>query len=133
MICLLAGGCSLRESGGVRPLPTVSGSYATTADWRMVLQKPLPTNDNLNQIITCAEPSPDVAKIAAQTASGDFGASAKGIAKVQPEVALSFALARSESLAQLGKRLATVPLLRDALYRRARHTATMRSARPPTP
>ena len=116
-ICFLVGGCSLGETGGVKPLPAVSSSYTTTADWRMVLQKPLPTRDNPNQIITCAEPSPDVAKIAAQTASGDFGASAKGMAKVQPEVALSFALARSESLAQLGKRLATVQLLRDALYR----------------
>lgn len=115
---LLVGGCGLRESGGVRPLSMTPRSYATSADWRLVFERrSTRAGDGTEKIITCAEPSPDIAKIAAQTASGGFTGSAKGLAKVQPEVALTVALARSEAMAQLGKRLATVQLLRDALYR----------------
>jgi hypothetical protein len=68
--------------------------------------------------ITCAEPSPDVAKIASASFSGDLAASAQSAGPIQnPELALSLALARTESLAQLGQRLATIQLLRDGLFR----------------
>ena len=68
--------------------------------------------------ITCAEPSPDVAKIAA--AALDFSASGSAASAggaVSPALAASLAASRSEALAQLGQRIATIQLLRDGMFR----------------
>lgn len=68
--------------------------------------------------VICAEPSPDVAKIASASFSGDLAgaiADAGGVANAR--LAAGLALARSEGLAQLGQRLATIQLLRDGQYR----------------
>lgn len=66
--------------------------------------------------ITCAEPSPDVAK-AMSTA---FNASASGGVTlpngVTADVAAAVSRARAEALVQLGERLATIQLLRDGLH-----------------
>jgi hypothetical protein len=68
--------------------------------------------------ITCAEPSPDIAK--AVSSSFDFGSSfvAGGLLSgISPEAAAAVSIARAESMAQLTQRLATIQLLRDGLYR----------------
>jgi hypothetical protein len=70
--------------------------------------------------VICAEPSPEVAK-AFSTA---FGASAEAEAKAIPALsqagdvrgALAVSRARSEAIAQLGKRLGTIQLLRNGLF-----------------
>ncbi len=69
------------------------------------------------EFLTCAEPSPDVAK--ALSASVAFGAALTANLPngVTPEVAAAITKAGSESMAQLGERLATIQLLRDSLYR----------------
>lgn len=85
----------------------------TTADLRSVSRSP-----RNGSSIFCVEPSPDVAKIANASFSGDLGLSAEAIGNfASPELALALAAARAEGLTQLGQRLATIQLLRDGLYR----------------
>ena len=70
------------------------------------------------QMITCAEPSPDVAKIASASFDGSLAASASSVGSVaNPEIAAAVAASRAEGMAQLGQRLATIQLLRDGLFR----------------
>src|SRR5262245_57392642 len=93
-----------------------NGMVLSTADLRIINRTEYSAGNPA--YITCAEPSPDVAKIASASFSGDLAASAQSAGPIQnPELALSLALARTESLAQLGQRLATVQLLRDGMYR----------------
>jgi len=93
-----------------------NGMVLSTADLRTINRTEYSAGNPA--YITCAEPSPDVAKIASASFSGDLAASAQSAGPIQnPELALSLALARTESLAQLGQRLATVQLLRDGMYR----------------
>lgn len=71
-----------------------------------------------SNVVTCAEPSPDVARALSQ--SGNFGGSlaVSGLpAGIEPKLALAMSKAQAESAAQLGERLATIQLLRDGLYR----------------
>jgi hypothetical protein len=75
----------------------------TTADIRIITERPNPTQPG--HTVICTEPSPDVAK-ALSTASQLSGKAASG-----PEVALNFASA--EALAELAGRTA----LRDELYK----------------
>lgn len=86
--------------------------YAMTADYRVVYRA-----EREGRVVTCAEPSPDMARIVSATANMGLDASAKGLEKVEPTVALTLAAARSESMTQLGQRLATIQLLRDSTYR----------------
>jgi len=85
----------------------------TTADLRQTTR-----TRSAGAVITCAEPSPDVAKIAAAAMDTSASGSAQSVGNaVSPELALSLAASRSEALAQLGQRLATVQLLRDGMFR----------------
>ena len=69
------------------------------------------------QRVFCAEPSPDVAQ-AIQHAFG-FGLKGEGThpSGVAAGVGLSLSDAEAQAVAQLGERIATIQLLRDALYR----------------
>jgi hypothetical protein len=99
-----------------------SDALLTTADIRLISATPrgagsLSGRVNPKQII-CVEPSPDIAK--AVSANFNFGGSLGlgGLPSgVTADVALSFARARAESVAQMTERLATIQLLRDGLYR----------------
>ena len=113
--------------------------YVTNADLRLVYRftgyearlerdKAHPDDPSRNVIAyepreyLCAEPSPDVAKVvqAAITASGSGAATVTppaGGTKVDAQVAAQLAASRSEGLAQLTRRIATIQLLRDGLYR----------------
>jgi hypothetical protein len=63
--------------------------------------------------IVCAEPSPDVAVALAEAFSLGLSASAPNLG----QAGLSLGAASAESLAELGRRTATVQLMRDLLYR----------------
>jgi len=72
--------------------------------------------------VVCAEPSPDVAKIAAQAfgAGGTLDLGLRGSqapAESDLKSTLALSASRAEALAQLTQRLATIQLLRDGLYR----------------
>lgn len=112
---ILVSGCSNYWSGTRVQTKSVDSNQVlvTTADVRGIFRVASP-----GKSITCAEPSPDVAKIATASFSGDLAASASSIGSVvSPEIAMSLAMSRSEALAQLGQRLATIQLLRDGMYR----------------
>ena len=83
---------------------------------RLIVQRP--------QEITCAEPSPDVARVvqAALSSQLDVGATVTppvggGGTAVDARIMSALAATRAESIAQLTCRIATIQLLRDGLYR----------------
>ncbi|MGE0474225.1 MAG: hypothetical protein AB7P17_11385 [Nitrospirales bacterium] len=69
------------------------------------------------QRVFCAEPSPDIAE-AVQHAFG-FGVRGEGVhpSGIKAGLGLSLTSAEAQAVAQLGERIATIQLLRDALYR----------------
>lgn len=94
----------------------------TSADVRAVNRIPVRRDGRTGAItpdyVTCAEPSPDVAKAVSEAFSLSASLAAKGLPSgVSPQVAAAISRAQSESIAQLGERLATIQLLRDGLYR----------------
>jgi hypothetical protein len=114
MLAVTTGCTEFWTSTVSRNRPVQSGDVLmTTADLRQTTRQLMPGG-----VITCAEPSPDVAKIAAAAmdASASGSASSAGNA-VSPALAASLATSRSEALAQLGQRIATVQLLRDGMFR----------------
>jgi hypothetical protein len=84
---------------------TVSGKY-TTADYRLISQRR--RADDANPLIVCSEPSPDIAKAFSTAVSGSVG---RGIDAAEASYQ------QAEAIAQLGKRYATVQLLRDIRFR----------------
>lgn len=114
-ICLIVSGCGKTvylESGyGVQ----------TGADERIIYQvKREQDKDGRRrkpEYITCAEPSPDIAKVISESTSISGGFSAANLSGVSPEVAAAISRGKAEGLAQLTQRLATIQLLRDGLYR----------------
>lgn len=142
---VVLGGCSepfwtsnVRET---MSLPT-SGVIATNADVRLVHrfrgQEVVPAvnpdgtikNDGTGRQAMeirpreylCAEPSPDVARAvqAALSTSGSAAGTATppaGGTAIEAQLAFQTNASRSESVAQLTKRIATIQLLRDGLYR----------------
>lgn len=65
--------------------------------------------------IVCAEPSPDVAQALQQALTTSFGASSIIPGGRQASLSGNIGAAAAESIAQLGKRIATIQLLRDEL------------------
>lgn len=126
-VAVLVGGCA---TGTGRPAEVTTtalqgGEVAvgTTADTRLVFSSPNIGDNTLRRTanITCAEPSPDIAKIASEafSASLSAGADAPIFNGQQGEASLAGALgnSRAEHVAELGRRLATVQLVRDSLFR----------------
>ena len=93
----------------------------TTADYRTINQTSTGSRSVQGRIsptyITCAEPSPDVAKAVstALSVSGSGGVTLPN--GVTADVAAAVSRARAEALVQPGERLATIQLLRDGLHR----------------
>jgi len=115
-------GC--QDSGTFFRSKTLGGneSLLTSADLRTVNRVTPGGRISAGRInpafVTCAEPSPDVAKAVSSSLSAGGALSVQGIPSgVTPEVAAAVTRARAESVAQLGERLATIQLLRDGLYR----------------
>jgi hypothetical protein len=112
----------------LRVTPTMGDLHAvaTSADVRLVLTKPVDPAGNTDYVspktITCAEPSPDMARIVSQALGESSSFSLKGKMPSQPTAAqlnATMALSKShaEAIAQMTERLATIQLLRDGLYR----------------
>jgi len=93
----------------------------TSADVRIINRTPAtpdPENGGVRPgVITCAEPSPDVAKAVTEAFSASASLAGQSLQGPSAEAALALSRAQAESIAQLGERLATIQLLRDALYR----------------
>ncbi|WP_372090472.1 hypothetical protein P7L79_14050 [Tistrella mobilis] len=98
---------------------TPGGSMVTTADLRVINRSTRFDGNGVGHVVTCSEPSPDVAKILSAGATGSLSASAEAAGQdvANADLALMASLARAEALAQLGQRLATIQLLRDGLFR----------------
>jgi hypothetical protein len=96
---------SVKTAGG-------SDSLITTAEYRTVNH--LKREDG---IVTCAEPSPDVAKAVASSFDSGAAVTANLPSGVNPEVAFAVSRSQAASIAQLAERLATIQTLRDGLYR----------------
>jgi hypothetical protein len=128
LVLATMGFCACTNSTVLRPGPELgdASSVATSADIRLITSSPVNKIAEGDYVepkqITCSEPSPDVAKIV----SAAFGSSAgfAGKAKIpnaptSAELNTTLALSKSyaEGIAQMTERLATIQLLRDALYR----------------
>ena len=85
--------------------------FFNQADYRAVYST-LRSKNGVQNVVVCAEPSPDIAKV--YGSSGAFGASAS---KGGVGGSLFASIARAQAAAQLGERLATIQLVRDILYR----------------
>jgi hypothetical protein len=85
--------------------------FVTTAEYRVLTEATRQPDDKQQKTVVCVEPSPDIAKAYsnALSVSGGYGGSNGATG------ALSYQAA--EAIAQLGKRYATVQLLREMLYR----------------
>jgi hypothetical protein len=123
--CLCA--CA-NNSSVLKPGPELGSlsSVATSADVRLITSKPVEMSLGADYVkttqVTCAEPSPDVAKIVSEA----FGSSAALTARAKipnvpanADLNTTLALSKSyaEGIAQMTERLATIQLLRDGLYR----------------
>jgi hypothetical protein len=97
----------------------------TTADLRLVTERPLPVVDSAGQSIgthqvICTEPSPDIAKALSTLSTGQGGFNLSlPIAGAVVNAAASGAASRgtAEQLAQLTERVPPIQALRDGLYR----------------
>jgi len=112
---------------------------ATTADYRLIMARPkasainapgapaasggkaAPSADADPNYNVCAEPSPDVAKAISNAFSDDAKLSAAGLQALggtgaSAAVENTVAKSRSQSLMELGERLATTQMLRDGLF-----------------
>ena len=118
--------CVQAEKGSTvlseKPLGTSGTALLTSADVRLVASTTPRPDSQPGRVrptqITCIEPSPDIAKAVHE--SFNFGGSLGlgGLPSgVSADLALAFAKARAESVAQMTERLATIQLLRDGLYR----------------
>ncbi len=102
-------GCTCKEQCiKIKKLGKNHKVLLTSADVRAVQQ----IQDTKGGLITCTEPSPDVAKAVSESIS----AAVSAMIKAAP-VSLSASRSYAESIAQLTERLATIQLLRDSLYR----------------
>tara|TARA_R110002049_G_scaffold210615_1_gene381691 strand:+ start:4374 stop:6515 length:2142 start_codon:yes stop_codon:yes gene_type:complete len=108
------GGCTVSQNSIFRSFDLDDGkSLATDASQRVIINtKTHPTSrpGRVNpERIVCAEPSPDVASIVANTFGANFNILQKGNASISS--------GQSTALAQLAERTITVQLLRDQMYR----------------
>lgn len=121
-VASLLGGCA-SSTGRITTIPMQNGATATatSAETRLVFsatnQRSTPEHPTPSAVITCAEPSPDIAKIASEAFSASANASGQLFGNRQTDASVALGHARAEQAAELGQRLATVQLVRDTLYR----------------
>ena len=82
---------------------------AMTADYRMVMSKDVTHGDKGK--IVCAEPSPDIARAVSEAIAQNAAVTAHSVGASE-----AFHYQTAQTIAQLGKRFATIQLLRDELY-----------------
>jgi len=117
LIAAMCGACSSAE------MWSTHGGHmlVTTADYRTINQTSTGSRSVQGRIspnyITCAEPSPDVAKAVSTALSTSASGGVTLPNGVTADVAAAVSRAHAEALVQLGERLATIQLLRDGLHR----------------
>jgi hypothetical protein len=87
---------------------------AVTADYRLFLARP--PYSTANSHIVCTEPSPDIAKAVSQAISENAQVAIKNASGQSLGVSEAVQYQTAQTIAQLGKRFATVQVLRDVLY-----------------
>ena len=120
-LCAAAAGCSLHAVNDNAREVSNDRSLITAADQRVVLKIPVqrdPGTERLQpDVITCAEPSPDIARLVSETNSSSAQIGAALPIGVSASAAYGFAKGHAEGAQQLTDRLATIQILRDGLYR----------------
>lgn len=114
---LTLAGCGLRSLNNDRIVPIGSGSVTTPADLRVILRTEWRDKDGTVQTITCAEPSPDIARLVSESSSGQFNVGGSLAGGAAADFGYGYGRGRAEGMAQLTDRLATIQMLRDAMYR----------------
>ena len=95
-------------------------SQAMTADFRMVTLQANPKDaakDGKRPGILCAEPSPDIARAFSNAFSAVASASVKSPTSTSVDASGGLQSQSAQAIAQLGKRFATLEILREKLYR----------------
>ncbi len=96
-------------------------TLVTSADLRTITRTEVAENSDFGRVkptaVTCAEPSPDVAKAVAESFQLDSEVAAEVSGQGGGSLALAMARERAEAIAQMTERLATIQLLRDGMYR----------------
>lgn len=118
LLLLLLAGCSdVWSYNGSSSLRT-NDVLMTTADVRTLLRVPDPAGlPGPSRYVTCAEPSPDIARAVDLAIKTSGSAQVRSPEGTSTDVQAALDYARAESVAQLGRRIATIQLLRDGLYR----------------
>ena len=123
MILAMAGCETAGRTGTVAEVRELSGGKVllNSPDVRAVWQTEVGRDSQHGKIhprvISCVEPSADVAKVVGNSFNLGASLSAKLPEGVTPEIAGAIASAQAGAMAQLGERLATIQLLRDGLFR----------------
>lgn len=91
-------------------------SFTTEADLRVVTRVQRREGTHV-RTITCAEPSPDIARLISETKSNSVSGGVSLPSGISAQAAYSAARGHAEGLAQLTDRLATIQILRDSMYR----------------
>lgn len=112
-------GCGAEDNSIFRtPGSTTGVGVVTDAKQRVVIHKYLPERGSDKKKVVCAEPSPDVAQALSTALNLSAQASLAGVKGVDDvSVGAQLGYSMSESIIQLGERLAVIQLLRDKMYR----------------
>ena len=124
VLVLATAGCGANFGSIYRSFETLDreGSAKTTsilidAKQRAILAAPMPEDpegfSSPRDVLVCAEPSPDALSAITSNFAGSFGGVFGPSAQAQTALASAF----TETASQLGRRNATIQLLRDGLYR----------------
>lgn len=107
-LSLLLGGCAAESLSHSNMLDGVT----TKAEYRVILRGER-KEDAKQQMVTCAEPSPDAMKAFSMALSGGL----QNLAPGGNQTSATAALALQNSMAEIGVRTATIQMLRDGLHR----------------
>lgn len=119
IIPLILGGCETRNAhtvfnGDGRSLVMANAEHMPIVQTRVRRNGQGPVQP---EYITCIAPSPDIATAVSKSFQLAAEASAKIPQGTKASAAFAMSRAQTQSIAQLGERIATIQLLRDGLYR----------------
>lgn len=100
----------------VADLGDAAKGQAMTADYRWVMSLPQQEGGKPPQNIICTEPSPDVAKAVSSALVESFKVDVTHPSGVKVGASQELQYQTAQAIAQLGKRFATIQILRDILY-----------------
>lgn len=116
LITLTLNGCAITSLGKSDDADQI---VLTDATKRAITAVSIAVSDDGRRVrpkrVLCAEPSPDIAKAVSSAIEASLGARADVAGRGSGSIDASFNRSVTESIAQLGSRLATIQLLRDEL------------------